>query len=68
MIKMFSSHEGNRFELTFAKFSTLIQNFQRLQSLRVAEGAKGVATDAACRRDISKHSFPPCSIDHHHTD
>jgi hypothetical protein len=26
MVKMFSSNEGNRFELTFAKFSTL-QNY-----------------------------------------
>jgi len=53
--------EGNRFELTFAKFSTL-QNFQRLQSLRVAEGAKGCG-DGRCVPTGHQQAFLSAVLD-----
>jgi hypothetical protein len=60
MVKMFSSNEGNRFELTFSKFSTL-QNFQGCRACGL-QGAKGCG-DGRCVPTGHQQAFLSAVLD-----
>jgi hypothetical protein len=62
MVKMFSSNEGNRFELTIAKFSTL-QNFHKVAELSCGlQGAKGCG-DGRCVPTGHQQAFLSAVLD-----